>query len=61
LPSSLFKIKKEDSSWVLNGQGFGHGIGLCQMGARARAQAGQSYVEILKHYYDGIVIELFVR
>lgn len=61
LPSSRFTIKKQGSSWVLNGQGFGHGIGLCQMGARARAQAGQSYVEILKHYYDGIVIERFIR
>lgn len=61
LPSSNFTIKKQGSSWVLAGHGFGHGIGLCQMGARARAKAGQSYVEILKHYYKGISIERFVR
>lgn len=61
LPSSKFTIEKQGSEWVLEGQGFGHGIGMCQMGARARAKAGQSYVEILKHYYDGIAIERFVQ
>lgn len=61
LPSSRFSIKKQGTEWILEGQGFGHGIGMCQMGARARAKAGQSYVEILKHYYDGIAIERFIQ
>ena len=38
---------------VLSGRGFGHGIGLCQTGALARAAAGQSFTDILAHYYPG--------
>ena len=33
------------------GHGWGHGVGLCQWGARGRAQAGQTYKDILKAYY----------
>ena len=61
LPSSFFTIKKEGKEWVLTGTGFGHGVGMCQMGVRARAQAGQSYQEILSHYYQGITLEKFER
>lgn len=61
LPSSFFSIKHEGKEWVLTGTGFGHGVGMCQMGVRARAQAGQSYQEILTHYYPGITLEKFDR
>ena len=61
LPSSFFSIKKDGKEWVLTGTGFGHGVGMCQMGVRARAQAGQSYQEILSHYYQGITLEKFER
>ncbi len=61
LPSSFFSIKKDGKEWVLTGTGFGHGVGMCQMGVRARAQAGQSYLEILSHYYQGITLEKFER
>lgn len=61
LPSSHFSIKRDAGSWTLRGKGFGHGVGLCQMGARARAAAGQSFVEILTHYYPGITLEKFER
>ena len=54
-------VKKEGSKWILEGKGFGHGVGMCQMGVRARAQAGQSYIEILSHYYPGITLERFER
>lgn len=57
LPSSAFTIKKQGSEWVLKGSGFGHGIGMCQMGVRARAKAGQNYKDILEHYYPGVKIE----
>src|SRR5574344_1972 len=56
LPSSRFSISKSGNSWVIHGTGFGHGIGMCQMGARARAQAGQDYKEILEHYYPAITL-----
>ena len=61
LPSSFFTVKKDGTKWVLEGKGFGHGVGMCQMGVRARAQAGQSYIEILSHYYPGITLERFER
>ncbi|SHK54948.1 stage II sporulation protein D [Fibrobacter sp. UWEL] len=61
LPSSFFTIKREGSSWKLTGTGFGHGVGMCQMGVRARAKDGQSYEEILTHYYQGITLEKFQR
>ncbi len=61
LPSSNFTITREAGFWVLRGKGYGHGVGLCQMGARARAAAGQSYIDILTHYYPGITLEKFER
>jgi stage II sporulation protein D len=39
--------------FVLTGGGYGHGVGLSQWGARAQAQAGRSYREILAFYYPG--------
>ncbi|SIN90927.1 stage II sporulation protein D [Fibrobacter sp. UWB11] len=61
LPSCFFRIHRNGNQWILKGKGFGHGVGLCQMGARARAQAGQSYIQILTHYYPGITLEKFTR
>ena len=59
LPSSLFTISHRGHYWILEGKGYGHGVGMCQMGVRARAQAGQSYLDILNHYYPGITLERF--
>lgn len=39
--------------WILKGAGWGHGVGLCQIGAATMADAGKSYAEILAHYYPG--------
>ena len=61
LPSSFFRIHRNGDQWILKGKGFGHGVGLCQMGARAREQAGQSYIQNLTHYYPGITLEKFTR
>jgi stage II sporulation protein D len=38
---------------VMEGKGYGHGVGLCQWGAIGRARAGQSYLEILMSYFPG--------
>jgi SpoIID/LytB domain protein len=38
---------------TFRGAGWGHGVGLCQMGAIGRAEAGQAYNHILSHYYNG--------
>jgi stage II sporulation protein D len=63
LPSTRFSLSlKRDQrgrprGFVFQGVGRGHGIGLCQWGARGRAEAGQSAAEILAAYYPGAVIE----
>jgi stage II sporulation protein D len=38
------------------GGGWGHGVGMCQMGAIGRAEAGQDFEAILAHYYSGAVV-----
>lgn len=42
---------------VVQGGGWGHGVGMCQWGAIGRARAGKSYEEILTAYYPGIRLE----
>ena len=54
LPSAHFELERGSGEWIVSGKGFGHGIGMCQMGARGRSRAGQSYREILWHYYPSI-------
>lgn len=56
LPSLLFEVSTAGGAAVFRGRGSGHGVGLCQWGARARAQRGASYREILAHYYPGAEI-----
>ncbi|GMV37578.1 MAG: hypothetical protein AMXMBFR61_20860 [Fimbriimonadales bacterium] len=51
--STLFNIVPMPKGWALVGNGWGHGVGLCQYGAAGRAIAGQSYEEILAAYYPG--------
>ncbi len=49
--STDFSLQWIGDDLVIRGQGFGHGVGLCQTGARHLAQSGSSYEEILKVYY----------
>jgi len=42
---------------AIEGGGWGHGIGMCQVGAMGRARAGQTYREILQAYYTDTAIE----
>ena len=42
--------------FVLHGHGWGHGVGLCQIGAAVMASEGHPYDDILRHYYDGAEI-----
>ena len=44
-------------SFILNGKGWGHGVGLCQIGAAVMGAKGIAYTDILKYYYTGAVIE----
>lgn len=57
LRSSNFEVISVDSKEVrIKGRGYGHGVGMCQMGAIGRARAGQSFGEILDAYYTGSYI-----
>ncbi len=51
--STLFEIEPTPNGFVVKGRGFGHGVGLCQVGAMARARGGASVTAILAHYYPG--------
>jgi stage II sporulation protein D len=56
-PETWFDLRRgvEDGrrGWVLEGRGRGHGVGMCQLGAVAMSRRGQTYKEILAHYYAG--------
>jgi stage II sporulation protein D len=53
LPSTMFDIQRRDGKFVFNGRGSGHGVGLCQWGAKKMAEQGKTYREILEYYYPG--------
>jgi stage II sporulation protein D len=51
--STWFEIRKQRTSFVFEGRGFGHGVGLCQAGALARIEAGTSPSAVLLRYFPG--------
>ncbi|NDW12518.1 SpoIID/LytB domain-containing protein [Bacteroides sp. 214] len=61
LYSSAFVVDKitneEEIKFILTGAGWGHGVGLCQIGAAVMGEEGYKYDEILLHYYIGADIE----
>lgn len=58
LASSDFTIEKEGDDFVFVTKGNGHGVGMSQYGAQGMAKEGYGYVDILKHYYQGIDITM---
>ena len=60
LRENLFTIERQIDpgggirAFIFTGKGWGHGVGLCQVGAYGMAQRGESFDRILKHYYAGI-------
>lgn len=65
LCSSAFVVDKGEvkegipQNFILSGAGWGHGVGLCQIGAAVMGEKGYSYEEILLHYYKGAEIRKF--
>ncbi len=57
LKSSAFDVKWIGDQLILDGAGWGHGVGLCQIGAAVMASRGYSYDQILFHYYPGSKLE----
>lgn len=57
LYSSAFYVTHSAGKFTLHGAGWGHGVGLCQIGAAVMGDIGYSYREILSHYYKGAEIK----
>ena len=57
LYSSAFIVTVKDEQFTLRGAGWGHGVGLCQIGAAVMATRGFSAEQILKHYFRGVEIK----
>ena len=57
LYSSAFIVTTEAGRFIFHGAGWGHGVGLCQIGAAIMATKGFSAEKILKHYFRGIRIK----
>jgi stage II sporulation protein D len=53
LKSTLFVVTRDGNAFVFRGAGFGHGVGMCQLGAIGMAEAGTSHDKILAHYFRG--------
>ncbi|MCR5180376.1 MAG: DUF4922 domain-containing protein [Bacteroidaceae bacterium] len=63
LKSSAFEVERQEldaegvpARFVLHGHGWGHGVGMCQIGAAVMGHQGYTYEQILAHYYPGAII-----
>lgn len=57
LYSSAFVVEKSGNKFILHGAGWGHGVGLCQIGAAVMGERGYNYEQILLHYFVGVSVE----
>lgn len=53
IPSVFFELELSGDEAIFSGRGRGHGVGLCQWGAKEMAQRGHAFRSILAHYYPG--------
>lgn len=56
LPSNYYNLKVKGDRVVITGSGYGHGVGMCQFGAKELALKGFTYKQILAHYFPRLVI-----
>ena len=56
LPSVLFAVRKQGTNFLFEGKGYGHGVGLCQWGAKKMAEQGETYRGILKYYFPDLTL-----
>ncbi len=57
LPSAFFTIAKTGGNYIIEGGGYGHGIGMSQNGANEMAKEGKTYDEILEFFYPGTEVK----
>jgi stage II sporulation protein D len=55
--SLSFELERTAQGFRFSGRGYGHGAGLCQWGAKALADGGKVYQDILGHYYPGAELQ----
>jgi stage II sporulation protein D len=56
LNSANFTLSQQDGELLFSMTGYGHGVGMSQVGANAMAQRGKSWMEILRWYYTGVEV-----
>ena len=61
LRSTKFVVQKKESGYLFSGLGWGHGVGLCQWGAKGMADKGMDYHSILKYYYQDVEVRNIPR
>lgn len=61
LPSTNFNVLAYQDSYLFKGQGFGHGLGMSQYGARSLADHGYNAAQILTYYYKDVTFEHIVE
>lgn len=61
LYSSAFVVRRSGTDFILDGAGWGHGVGMCQIGAAVMAHRGYDYRAILRHYYHGAELDCYYR
>lgn len=57
LRSACFTVTHGTGGFTFTVKGYGHGVGMSQYGAKAMAEQGFTYKEILQHYYTGVTVE----
>ncbi|MGM0441636.1 MAG: SpoIID/LytB domain-containing protein [Elusimicrobiota bacterium] len=57
IKSTLMSIKRDEKKFSFYGRGWGHGVGMCQWGAKGMAEEGYKYDDILRFYFPGTQIE----
>ena len=56
LRSTAFAVQKLGRAYRFTGRGYGHGVGMCVIGAARRAARGETAAQILEHYYPGLTV-----
>lgn len=55
--SACLTVKERDGQFAFDGRGSGHGVGMCQWGARGLAEAGRTWMDVLFYYYPGAELQ----
>jgi stage II sporulation protein D len=57
--STMFEIFLDGNNVIIDGRGYGHGVGMCQYGAIGQSHLGIKYLDILYHYFPGTIAKKY--